>query len=104
MTENFIIDLLARLNKSQSKKQIQEDAKNLGDIKVPLIGTLKKSQTKKQIKEELSSINGTVNLSGKVDNKKITESVHQATKQAQKKTNAQPIEAVSYTHLTLPTS
>ena len=92
MTENFIIDLLARLNKSQSKKQIQEDAKNLGDIKVPLIGTLKKSQTKKQIKEELSSINGTVNLSGKVDNKKITESVHQATKQAQKKTNAQPIE------------
>lgn len=71
MTENFIIDLLARLNKSQSKKQIQEDAKNLGDIKVPLIGTLKKSQTKKQIKEELSSINGTVNLSGKVDNRKL---------------------------------
>ncbi|EOS26550.1 hypothetical protein C806_01286 [Lachnospiraceae bacterium 3-1] len=92
MAENFIIDLIASLKKSQTKKQIKEDVKNLGDIKVPLIGTLKKSQTKKQIKEDLSSINGTVNLSGKVNNKKITESVHQATEQAQRKVNDKPIE------------
>jgi len=89
---NFWIDLIASLNKKQSKKQIQADAKNLGDIKVPLIGTLNKAKTKSQLKKDLASLNGTVNLTGKVDKKGVTTSVQQATQQAQKKVNAHPIE------------
>jgi len=54
---NFIIELIARLNKSASKKQVQTDAKNLGKIKIPLIGTLNKRQTKQQIKQDLASLN-----------------------------------------------
>lgn len=89
---NFIIDLIAHLKKSQSKKQVQTDAKNLGDIKVPLIGTLNKTKTRAQLKQDLSSLNGTVNLKGKVDSKGVVTSVQQATQQAQKKVNAQPVE------------
>ncbi len=89
---NFIIDLIAHLKKSQSKKQVQTDAKNLGDIKVPLIGTLNKTKTRAQLKQDLASLNGTVNLTGKVDKKGMVTSVQQATQQAQKKVNAQPVE------------
>ena len=89
---NFIIELIARLNKSASKKQVQADAKNLGDIKVPLIGMLNKAKTRSQLKKDLASLNGTVNLTGKVDKNGVTTSVQQATQQAQKKANAQPIE------------
>ena len=93
LTENnFIIELIARLNKLGSKKQIQTDAKNIGEIKIPLIGTLDKRRTKQQIKQDLSSINETVNLNGKVNKKGIVSSVQQATQQAQKKVNSQPVE------------
>lgn len=60
--ENFWIDLVATLKKAQSKKQVQSDAKNLGEIKVPLIGTLSKAKTKAQLKQDLASLNGTINL------------------------------------------
>ncbi len=89
---NFIIDLIASLKKSQSKEQVREDAKNLGDIKIPLVGTLNKTKTRAQLKQDLASLNSTVNLTGKVDKKGITASVQQATQQAQKKAGAQPIE------------
>lgn len=91
MAENFLIELIASLKKNISKKKIQEDAKNLGDIKVPLIGTLNKAKTRAQLKKDLESLNGTVNLNGKVDKKGIVTSVQQATQQAQKQANAQPI-------------
>lgn len=81
--ENFWIDLVATLKKAQSKKQVQSDAKNLGEIKVPLIGTLSKAKTKAQLKQDLASLNGTINLTGKVNQKGIVTSVQQATSQAQ---------------------
>ncbi|MCM1171387.1 MAG: hypothetical protein NC393_04580 [Clostridium sp.] len=57
---NFWIELVATLKKAQSKKQVQSEAKNLGDIRVPLIGTLNKSKTKAQLKQDLASLNGTI--------------------------------------------
>ncbi len=89
---NFIFDLIAVLKKAESKKQIKEDIKNLGDFKLPLIGTLNKSKTKSQIKQDLASLNGTVNLTGKIDGKGINSSVQQATQQAQKQMDAKPVE------------
>lgn len=82
---NFIIELIARLNKSASKKQIQTDAKNLGEIKIPLIGILNKIRTRQQIKQDLASLNDTMNITGKVDKNGVVTSVQQATEQAQKK-------------------
>ena len=89
---NFIINLLASLKKRQSKKQLETDAKNLGDIKVPLVGTLNKAKTKKQIKQDLASLNGAVNLKGKINKREIITSLKQATQQAQKQASTQPIE------------
>lgn len=89
---NFILDLIAGLKKAQSKKQVQTDAKNLGDIKVPLIGTLNKAKTKAQLKQDLASLNGTVNLTGKVNKKGIVTSVQQATAQAQSTANRNSIQ------------
>ena len=75
---NFWIDFIATLKKAASRKQIEKDAKNLGDIKVPLVGTLNKTKTRKQLKQDLSSLNGTVKLSGRVDKKGVSQSVQQA--------------------------
>ena len=92
MAENFWIDLIASLKKGDSKKQVKEDIKNLGDIKIPLIGTLNKSKTKAQIKQDLSSLNGTVDLTGKVNNKRVAASMKEATAQAQKQVDSKPVE------------
>lgn len=92
MEENFLLDLIASLKKTQSQKQIKEDIKNLGDFKLPLIGILSKSKTKAQLKQDLSALNGTINLTGKVDSKGITASVQQVTTQAQKQVDSKPVE------------
>ena len=92
LAENFWIDLIASLKKGDSKKQVKEDIKNLGDIKIPLIGTLNKSKTKAQIKQDLSSLNGTVDLTGKVNNKRVAASMKEATAQAQKQVDSKPVE------------
>lgn len=89
---NFFLDLIAALKKAQSKRQIKEDIKTLGDIKVPLVGTLNKSKTKSQIKQDLSGVNGTIDLTGKVNKKDIVTSVQQATAQAQATVNSKPIQ------------
>lgn len=89
---NFILDLIAGLKKAQSKKQVQADAKNLGDIKVPLIGTLNKARTRAQLKQDLASMNGTVNLTGKFNKKGVMTSVQQATTQAQAYANKNSIQ------------
>ena len=81
---DFLIDFIASLKKEESKKQIQSDAKNLGDIKVSLIGTLNKAKTRVQLKQDSESLNGSVNLTGKVDKKGVVTSVQQVTQQAQK--------------------
>lgn len=92
MEENFIIEMIASLKKGSSKKQVQTDAKNLGDIKVPLVGTLNKIKTRAQLKQDLASLNGTVNLTGKFNSKGVKASVQQATSQAQKQADAAPVQ------------
>ena len=89
---NFWIDLIATLKKAASRKQIQKDAKNLGDIKVPLVGTLNKSKTKAQLKQDLSSLNGTVKLNGRVDKKGVSQSVQQVSREAQKQADSRRIQ------------
>lgn len=90
--DNFIIKLLASLKKPESKKQIKSDIKDLGDIKIPLIGALSKTKTRAQLKQDLSSVNGTIKLTGKVDKKGVITSVQQATQQAQKAVKSQPVQ------------
>jgi len=92
LAENFIIELIASLKKGSSKKQVQTDAKNLGDIKVPLVGTLNKTKTRAQLKQDLASLNGTVNLTGKFNSKGVKASVQQATSQAQKQADVKPVQ------------
>ena len=92
MENNFLLDLIASLKKTQSQKQVKEDIRALGEFKLPLIGTLNKAKTKSQIKQDLSSLNGTVSLTGKVDNKRIATSMKQATAQAQRQADTKPVE------------
>lgn len=94
MDNNFLIGLTAFLNKDKSKTQIQSDAKQLGDanIKVPLVGTLDKAKTKVQLRQDLASMKGTINLTGKVNQKSIVSSVQQATQQAQRAVGKNPIQ------------
>ena len=89
---NFILDLIARLLGKESQEQIKKDIDNfLSNIKVPLIGTLS-PKTQSQLKKDISSMDGTVNLTGKVNSKSVSTSLQQATAQAQKQVNAKPIE------------
>lgn len=89
---NFILQLIAGLNKSKSMEQIKSDAQKLGDIKTPLVGTLNKAKTRAQIKQDLASMNGTINLTGKFNQKGVVTSVQQATQQAQKAASRNPIQ------------
>lgn len=89
---NFIFRAIATLKKAQTKKQVQSDAKNLGDIKVPLVGTLDKAKTKAQLQQDLKSLNSEVELKGKVNKKDIATSVQQATKQAQTVANKNTVQ------------
>lgn len=65
---NFIVNLTAKLH-SKSKQQIESDAKNLGDIKVPLVGTLDQAKTSAQLKQDVASLKTTVDINGKVNTK-----------------------------------
>ena len=59
---NFKLDLIARLKKTESQKQVKRDIQSyLSNIKIPLIGTLN-SRTKAQLKKEISTLNGTEKL------------------------------------------
>lgn len=89
---NFILQLVAGLSKSKSMEQIKSDAQKLGDIKTPLVGTLNRAKTKAQIKQDLALMNGTINLTGKVNQKGVVTSVQQATQQAQKAASRNPIQ------------
>ena len=54
---NFILDLIAGLNKTRSKQQIKADVKALGDIYVKLIGNLNMTKTRQYIKNQLKGLN-----------------------------------------------
>lgn len=86
------IELLAGLEKAQSKKQIENDAKDLGDIKVPLVGTLDKTKTKEQLQQDLASMDGTINLHGKFDKKEVLTSAEKVTEQVQTYANKNSIQ------------
>lgn len=88
---NFIVNLVAKLH-SKSKQQIESDAKNLGDIKVPLVGTLDQAKTSAQLKQDVASLKATVDINGKVNTKNITSTVQQSAKQAQKTADANTIQ------------
>ena len=89
--DNFILGLIASLLQSKSKKQIKEDIKSMGDIKFPLVGTLS-PKTKAQLKKDIASLDGTINLTGKVNSKGVVTSLQQATAQAQKQADLKPVE------------
>lgn len=88
---NFIVNLTAKLH-SKSKQQIESDAKNLEDIKVPLVGTLDQAKTSAQLKQDVASLKATVDINGKVNTKNITSTVQQSAKQAQKTADANTIQ------------
>ena len=88
---NFIVNLTAKLH-SKSKQQIESDAKNLGDIKVPLVGTLDQAKTSAQLKQDVASLKTTVDINGKVNTKNITSTVQQSAKQAQRTADANTIQ------------
>ena len=93
MADNdFRFDAVAGLKETESQKQVKKDIKSfLSNIKIPLIGTLS-SKTKAQLMKDIASLNGTVDLTGKVNSKSVSTSLQQATAQAQKQVNAKPIE------------
>ena len=88
---NFIVNLTAKLH-SKSKQQIESDAKNLEDIKVPLVGTLDQAKTSAQLKQDVASLKATVDINGKINTKNITSTVQQSAKQAQKTADANTIQ------------
>lgn len=93
MADNdFRFDAVAGLKETESQKQVKKDIKSfLSNIKIPLIGTLS-SKTKAQLMKNIASLNGVVNLTGKVDSKGVASSLQQATTQAQKQVDSKPID------------
>ena len=97
---NFILQLVAGLNKTKSKQQIKSDAKSLGDMKfVKLIGNLDMPKTRKAVKAQLKGLNNlTFNITPNVN----TKGVQLATKQAIN--NAQRVANSNKVHLNFDTS
>lgn len=99
MGNNFILQLIAGLSKTKSKKQIKSDAKSLGDMYVKLIGNLDIPKTRKAIKAQLKRLNNlTFNIIPNVN----TKGVQSATKQAIN--NAQRVANNNKVHLNFDTS
>ncbi len=88
---NVILEVSASLRKAQSQKQIRQDLKDLGEFRLPVTGTLHKAKTMSRVKQDLSSINGDVNLTGKISDRDITASLQEATAQAQRQADAKPV-------------
>ena len=67
---NFIIDLIAGLKKTKSKKQIKTDIKALGDFYLKLIGNLDMPKTRKNIRNQLKGLsNNTFTITPTVNTK-----------------------------------
>lgn len=97
---NFILQLVAGLNKTKSKQQIKSDAKSLGDMKfVKLIGNLDMPKTRKAIKAQLKGLNNlTFNITPNVDTKGVQTATKQAINNAQRVANSNKV------HLNFDTS
>lgn len=90
---NFILQLVAGLNKTKSKQQIKSDAKSLGDMKfVKLIGNLDMPKTRKAIKAQLKGLNNlTFNITPNVNTKGVQSATKQAINNAQRGANSNKI-------------
>ena len=97
---NFILQLVAGLNKTKSKQQIKSDAKSLGDMKfVKLIGNLDMPKTRKAIKAQLKGLNNlTFNITPNVNTKGVQSATKQAINNAQRLANSNKV------HLNFDTS
>lgn len=97
---NFILQLVAGLNKTKSKQQIKSDAKSLGDMKfVKLIGNLDMPKTRKAIKAQLKGLNNlTFNITPNVNTKGVQSATKQAINNAQRVANSNKV------HLNFDTS
>lgn len=97
---NFILQLVAGLNKTKSKQQIKSDAKSLGDMKfVKLIGNLDMPKTRKAIKAQLKGLNNlTFNITPNVNTKGVQTATKQAINNAQRVANSNKV------HLNFDTS
>lgn len=79
---DIYVKLIASLQKGKSKKQIKTDTKSLGDMQVKLTGSLDMPKTRKQIKNQLKGVNGDFNVTPKVNQKAMQNAVKQVQKQA----------------------
>ena len=84
---NFIIDLIAALDKVRSKLQIQTDIKSLGDLYVSLIGNLNIQKTIKNIKSQSKTLNNAITINPTVNTKGVQNATKQVIKSAQKVAN-----------------
>lgn len=86
MNQNeFIIDLLARLNEQKSKKQIDADIKQLENVikKIELICTFTEGNTKKELNAYITQLNKQldhIKLQAKLDNKKLQREINESLK------------------------
>lgn len=89
---NFIVDLIAGLKKTQSKQQIKADVKALGDLYVKLIGNLDLPKTRKYIKNQLKGLsNNTFTITPTINSKGVQNATRQAVKNAQKVANSNKV-------------
>lgn len=92
MQQNFLLNLIAGLNKSQSKRQIKADTKSLGDLYVKLIGNLDMPKTRKAIKAQLKGLNNmTFNITPNVNTKGVQTATRQAINNAQRVANSNKV-------------
>lgn len=89
---NFIVDLIAGLKKTQSKQQIKTDVKALGDFYLKLIGNLDMVKTRKYIKNQLKGLsNNTFTITPTVNTKGVQNATKQAVSNAQKVANSNKV-------------
>lgn len=85
---NFILNMIAGLQKTKSKQQIKADAKALGDLYVKLIGNLDMPKTRKYIKNQLKGLNNmTFNITPTMNSKGVQNATKQTLRNAQKVAN-----------------
>lgn len=88
---NFILQLIAALNKAKSKVRIKQDIKQLGDFFVYLTGRLRLTKTDKKVKDQLKGRTYNINLTPNVNNKAVNNAVKQAVNSAKNVAKNNPI-------------
>ena len=86
-SNNFFLGIIAKLQKQQSKRQINADLQSLNEIYLKLIGCLDLAKTRQRIRQDVKALNSTETIKLKVDldRSNLNQSVTQAANQAQSK-------------------